>query len=57
MLQTLRGQLSIKLFACKIASAFKSTGMFLFNPNIFTNDMLLPAKVNNVTIASNFTPD
>ena len=40
-----------------IISAFKSTGIFPFNPNIFTNDMFLPAEVTDVPIASNPTPD
>ena len=40
-----------------IISAFKSTGIFPFNPNIFTADMFLPAEVTNVPIAPNPTPD
>ena len=40
-----------------IISAFKSTGIFPFNPNIFTDDMFLPAEVTDVPIAPNHTPD
>ena len=57
MLQNLRGQLSIKLFVWKILSAFKSSGIFPLNPNIFMDDMFLPAEVTDVPIAPNPTPD
>ena len=40
-----------------IISAFKSTGIFPFNPNIFTDDMFLPAEVTDVPIAPNPTPN
>ena len=40
-----------------IISAFKSIGIFPFNPNIFTDDMFLPAEVTDVPIAPNPTPD
>ena len=40
-----------------IISAFKSTGIFPFNLNIFTNDMFLPAEVTDVPIAPNPTPN
>ena len=40
-----------------IISAFKSTGIFPFNPNIFTDHMFLPAGVTDVPIAPNPTPN
>ena len=40
-----------------IISAFKSTGIFPFNPNIFTDDIFLPAEVTDVSIAPNPTPN
>ena len=47
-----------KAFCMKnIISAFKSTGIFPFNPNIFTDDMFLPAEVTDVPIAPNPTPN
>ena len=47
-----------KAFCIKnIISANKSTGIFPFNPNIFTDDMFLPAEVTDVPIAFNPTPN